>query len=284
LFKLAIIFAILMLPTHAKWHMKIKVLESNLQKLVLQVKPLGIAYWLAGVTFIGCGVLVVAIFGRSMELTCTKNDAGVGKCQLRQNLVLGSSIKEWALADLKGAKLDPSTTDGFFGNPLILETNADKLHLTLITADVDKKRALAAQINQFIESNATNKLKIEENVREIGYSLGGILIAAGIFNIALILLNGFIICILDKSCNSIFLENHRLLGNYVRVAPLSEFLSLEAQQFGLAEVSEPLSYKVNLVMKSGDRISLGLLPLFSKANATELSNYIYDFLNIDRAS
>ncbi|WP_019502502.1 hypothetical protein [Pseudanabaena sp. PCC 6802] len=261
--------------------MKIKVLESSLQKLVLQVKPIGIAYWLAGITFIGSGILVAAIFGRSMSLTCTKNDAGVGKCQFQQHLIFGSSSKEWALSDLKGAKLDDSSTDEFFGNPLVLETQTGQFRLTLIMADAEKKRSLAAQIDRFLESNATNKLNIEENIQAISYSLGALLCVAGIFNIVLILLNGRIVLTLNRAGNRISVVNHRLFGDRIWSAPLSDLLRLESHGVGVAEMSDPTSYKVNLVMRSGEHISLGLLPLFSKAKASELSNYVYDFLNKD---
>jgi hypothetical protein len=263
--------------------MKIKVLESDLQKLVLQIKPIGIAYWLAGITFIGCGILVAAIFGRSVSLTCNKNDAGVGKCQLQQNRVFESSTKEWALSDLKGAKFDPNSTDEFFGKPLILETQTGSFRITLIMADPDKKRSLAGQINQFLESNATNKLKIEENIQAISYSLGGLLCIAGIFNILLILLNGKIVLTLNKPGNRISVVNHRFFNERVWSASLSDLLRLETHGVGVAEMSDPTSYKVHLVMQSGEHISLGLLPLFSKAKANELSNYVYDFLNQDHA-
>jgi hypothetical protein len=264
--------------------MKIKVLESSLQKLVLQVQPIGIAYWLAGVTFIGCGILVAAIFGRSVLLTCNKNDAGIGKCQLQQSRMFESSTQEWALSDLKGAKFDPHSTDEFFGKPLILETQTREFRLTLIMADPDKKRSLAGQINQFLESNATNKFKVEENIKAISYSLGGLLCIAGIFNILLILLNGKIVLTLDRLGNRISVVNHRLFSNRIWSASLSDLLRLEAHGVGVAEMSDPMSYKVHLVMQSGEHISLGLLPLFSKAKANELSNHVYDFLNQESTS
>jgi hypothetical protein len=264
--------------------MKIKVIELDLQKLVLQVKPIGVAYWLAGVTFIGCGILVASIFGRSMSFVCSKNDAGIGKCQLQQSRIFESSVKEWSLSDLKGAKLDVSTTDEFFGTPLVVETKSEKFRLTLIMADPEKKRALAGQINQFLESNATNKLKIDENIQAISYSLGALLCIAGIFNITLILLNGTIVLTLDRFGNRISVVNHRLFGDRVWSAPLSNLLRLETHGVGVSEMSDPMSYKVNLVMQSGDLVSLSLLPLFSKSKANEISNYIYDFLNQERTS
>lgn len=257
--------------------MRFNIEQQTPNILKMSLKPDSIWYWLFGSIFIAGGVFLISSLGKATTFSCNRLNSTQGSCQLSTNALLKSQVKNWHIQDVQGAKLDTDDTDSWSTYPLVLLTKSGAVIIDLVNADSTQKEAKAAEINRIIQNNQAGKVTIKEDSRLWTYPLGLLLIGSGAICIIYALINGKIICVLDKHLNQITIERQGFFGKGIEAAKLSDIVEINVDAFTVDSAS---SYNVVLYLAAENKLYLANGHMFTAKSAEQTVNAIANFLNL----
>ncbi|WP_066381615.1 hypothetical protein [Anabaena sp. CA = ATCC 33047] len=257
--------------------MQVRILEKTPTFLKLQFKPQAIFYWLFGGIFAAGGIFFIATLGKVTTFTCNRIENQPASCQLISNSFLKSQTHTWNLLEIKGAKLDTSTTDEWGSYPFLLLTNQGSFPINLINADRTKKETYATQINDFLKNSPATTLTIQEDSRFWTYPLGLLLIAAGGGCIIYMQMNAKIVCSFDKVLGKATINRQGWFSQAVTEVKLKEILGINIDA---ATVGRGTNYYVLLNLDNEEQIYLASGPMFTAKSAAQTVEAIASFLKL----
>lgn len=137
-------------------------------------------FHIAGGVFVTLGLGLISS-GKLTTLTCNRVELTQGKCQLVSSGLLGSQVKETHLSELQGAKTEDNPMDED-ASRVVLLTSKGEVRFTNSTG-WQIAEAAASEINAFVQKAEKTSLSIEQDERGLYFSMGGLVLAAGLLTI-----------------------------------------------------------------------------------------------------
>ena len=134
----------------------------------------------AGGVFVGLGLFFISS-GKLTTLTCNRVEANKGNCHLISSGLFGLHGKQSQAIEVHGAQLADNPMDDD-ASRVILLTNNGYVPFTSSTSD-HKAEATASDINTFVQQGETTSLTIHQDERSLYFSMGGFIIAVGLFTL-----------------------------------------------------------------------------------------------------
>ncbi len=126
---------------------------------------------------IGIGLAVIVVFGEVSALTCARTGPSANRCTLHKQHGIRSTTTEFALAELRGARV-ASTSSGSLTR-MIVQTTTEDIPFTDSHASGDTE-PLAAAVRTFLATPSQPTLSVVKDDRLVGYGLGGIVVLGGL--------------------------------------------------------------------------------------------------------
>lgn len=253
-----------------------KITEHTPSVLVLQVREYIVIFEaiLPGLVFL-LGIIIILRHGTLKTITCERIERSQINCEFTSSGLLGTKTSE--IDQIQSAEVELRS---FLGNDfyrIAFITKNSKVSIPFGDSDADIVNKRVNRIKIFIKEMDDPSFKIEvPNCIYFPRINGGIYILAGAAYILFIILRKSLIsCSFDKSLDRLCLEYEGpFLQSSDKVRNLNVIKEVKADK--AFDHDGDVIYKLKLILKSGESISLG-----SESNHPEIATTINEFLGID---
>lgn len=250
--------------------MEMKIVRQTPNLLMLRCRP--VLSWILGLVFASVG-LVIMLSGNAITITCNRTEPTVGSCKLLESNLTTSQEKVIPLSILRGAKVKEDDSGESSTYQIIILTSHGDIPLSPYP-NSDKAEAIASHINQFLITPKETSLTQHEDERLHSFLFGG-----SFFIVSLVILTvPFVTCVFDKSLNTLIIKRRDILGTKVIEHGFREIKDVLVEE---STDSEGSTYRVIIVLVSGDRLPLTSHYSSGGESKQETVSCIKSFLNIE---
>lgn len=250
-----------------------KILHKTEKLLTLRLRPVWV--WILGGMFAACGFSLIAIFAQVTTFTCTRIEPT--NCKLVTSGLLASKPKEFSLNMLQGAKVEGDNRSGRNSTyrVIILTSNGKVPFTSYFDSDHSKKETIVSHITNFVSNPKITSLTEKQDDRLWMYLIGGIFVTGGL----IALLASVVTCVFDKTLDILTIKQQGLLGTKFIEHRLSEIEDVLVEK---SNTNDSSSYRVTIVLVSGDRLPLTSYYSSDRTSKQETASCIKSFLNFNK--
>lgn len=243
-----------------------KITEQTATELKIQTRSV-CDFLLHGCLLIVIGLKWAAFDCNFATVICHRMQAKQGDCQLVRSSWLGSNTQEIQLAALQAAKVVKLGC----ASKVVFVTDSGDVFLTHNYNHWQNQEFIAVEINAFVQNAERAKLELKQHDNLSEY-LGCLCMALGI---AVIAFGKNEIYSFDRTSDKLTVKQQSLWGTQVSQYPLHAIYGVEVER--LKDKDNDIWYRINLLAKKGDRISLP--SVINSYKQQEIAKAINNYLN-----
>jgi len=230
-----------------------------------------VSLWIFGAVFASAG-LFITFTGKTTILTCNRTESTFGSCKLIESGVLSSQAEVIPLNILQGAKVkELDGGDSSTYQVIILTRNSEVPFASYSSSD--EGQAIVSHINQFLKTPEETSLTQQKDDRLQMLLIGGSVFTCGLVT----LMARLVTCVFDKTLNTLIVKRQGFLGTEIIEYRLSEIKDVLVEETD----SEGRTYRISIMLVSGDRLPLTSYYSSGKENKQKIASCIKSFLNIN---
>lgn len=226
--------------------MKIRKIDRN--RVVIEFMP--VLIFVLAFIFFCVGLLVMAGFMQSATLEC-KREGLIQMCYYTHYSVLGETVKEIKVEDLKGAEvIESSSDDGDTYSVEIHTTNSSFGMTGISSSGYGSKEYIVGEINDFVNNTLRPTLFVEERISFIPLLIGGVFSTFGV--LAFVLVSKISIYI-DRASQQLTIVKKCLIRKTMQTYSFSEIDSAYVDE---STSSDGSTYRVALELNNEKDVPL----------------------------